>query len=162
MAAAATMLVHLQVSALEQLKQLELLASTGFSEPDRNSNSPDQVPSSSARASADGHAHGSGQTTSQPSLQPDSSQQQLVHDVQQDSSGGEQGQGEEGPGGCAEDIHVVGRLMVQLFRGRMLHHGATDHRQVTTHMYIKPRNGTCAWTQARRVGKAVALAMQRG
>lgn len=140
MAAAAAMLVHLQVSALEQLKQLEFLASTGFSEPDRNSNSPDQVPSSSARESVDGHAYGSSQPASQPSLQPHSRQQPLVHDVQQDSSGSEQGQA-EGAGGCAEDIHAVGRLMVQLFRGRMLHHGATDHRHVTTDIYMKPRNG---------------------
>lgn len=141
------MLVRLQVSALEQLEQLEFLASTGFGEPDLNSDNPDQVPNSFPAAHADKHAYGSSQPTSESPLHPDSRQQQLAHGVQQESSGGEQGE-REGAGGCAEDIHAVGHLMVQLFRGRMLHHGATDYRQA----------GTCA--QARGKGTAVALAMQ--
>lgn len=121
------------MSALKQLEQLELLASTGCGEPDLNSNTRDQVPSSLPAASADRHVHGSSQSTSAPAIQPESRQQPLVHDMQQDSSGSEQGEGEgKGAGGCAEDIHAVGRLMVQLFRGRMLHHGATDHRQAGT------------------------------
>lgn len=31
-------------------------------------------------------------------------------------------------GRCEDDIHAVGRLIVQLFRGRMIHHQASDHR----------------------------------
>ena len=118
----------LQVRPLERLEQLELLASSGFSDPHLSSQAPDQAPRSIPAASVNGH------DSSQPEhgLQADSSQQH-VHDVQQQSRSSEGREGEgEGEEGCAGDIHAAGRLMVQLFRGKMMHHRATDHRQVHT------------------------------
>ena len=115
---------ELQVSPLEQLEHLELLASSGFSHPHLNSHTPDQVPHSFAAASANGHDSSQPEPTRQAAPG-----QQHVHDVPQQSRGSEQMEG-EGEGGCAGDIHAVGRLMVQLFRGRMLHHRTTDDRQV--------------------------------
>ena len=107
----------LQVSHLAQLEQLELLGSSGFFAPHLNSDSPNQVLDSLSAASANGHDN----SHPDPSLQADPSQL-CVHGAQQQSSGREQA-------GCATDIQAVGRLIVQLFRGRMLHHRATDHRQ---------------------------------
>ena len=112
------------MSPLKQLEQLELLASSGFSDARLNSHTPDPVPHPFAAASANGHDS----SQPEPARQAESSQQ-CVHNVQQQSKGSEQMDG-EGEGECAMDIHAVGRLMVQLFRGRMLHHRATDDRQV--------------------------------
>ena len=112
----------LQVSPLEQLEQLELLASSGFSDPHLNKHASNQVPQSFTAASASGHDS----SQPEPALQVESSQEH-VHDVQQQSRGSDK---REGEGEGAGDIHAVGRLMVQLFQGKMLHHRATDHRQV--------------------------------
>ena len=118
----------LQLSPLEQLEQLESVASCGFRDPYLNSHASDQVPQSFPAASANGHDS----SQPEPNMQAESSQEH-VHDVQQQSRGSDDRDGEgdgEGEGEGAGDIHAVGRLMVQLFRGKMLHHRATDHRQV--------------------------------
>lgn len=99
---------------MSQLEQLELLGSSGFSQPHPNSDTPSQVLHPCPAVSANGH------DSQLPAHRP-----QCVPGLQQESSGRE-------GGGRAGDIQAVGRLMVQLFRGRMIHHGASDHRQAAT------------------------------
>lgn len=102
---------------IKQLEQLELLGSSGVSHTHLNSPTPSQDLPSFPALSAKGH-----DSQPNPPPHPDPSPE-CARGMQQQSSG-------TGGGGCVGDIQAVGRLVVQLFRGRMIHHRATDHRRV--------------------------------
>lgn len=105
------------VLQISQLEQLELLGSCGLSHTHLNSHTPSQdLPSHPALwpKGPDGQPD--------PTPHPDPGTEHAPGMQQQSNGRGKQG--------CVGDIQAVGRLVVQLFQGRMIHHRASDHRQV--------------------------------
>ena len=103
---------------LSDLQQLELLEASSLGHPHASDNiqAADWEPSGVTPASR----YDSPESPDSPLLEPVASLQAMPRGQQQ-SNVVEQGR-------CEDDIHAVGRLIVQLFRGRMIHHQASDHR----------------------------------
>ena len=102
---------------MSQLEQLELVGSCDLSQTHPNSHTPNQGLPSFSAVSANVC-----DSQPDPPLHPDPAPEGPPG-MQQQSSGRERG-------GCGGDIQAVGRVMVQLFRGRMMHRRASDDRQV--------------------------------
>ena len=100
----------LQMAHLPPLQQLELLESLLPVTPLHNSPAP-----GSRQANEAGINHTPQQQQS-PSRQPHK------------GGGGSGVRGADCQQGPAADIAAFGRLVVQLYRGRMLHHSASDHQ----------------------------------